>query len=371
MQADIVVLPGDGIGPEVMREAVRVLETVADRAGHRFTLREALIGGVAIAEAGTPLPAETVRDCLSADGVLLAAVGGPAVKVERRSEPVRPEEGLLGLRRALGVYANLRPVRVHRQLVGASPLREEWVSGVDLLIVRELTGGLYFGARREAGDELTDGVTAYDTMIYGVSEIERIAHVAFRLAERRSRTVVSVDKANVLASSRLWRRVVERTAAEYADVKCESMLVDAAAMHLLRRPRTFDVLLTSNLFGDILADEASMLAGSLAMLPSASLSDSGPGLFEPVHGSAPDLAGQGVANPVGMILSGAMLLRHGLGLEAEAAAVEAAVGRALSEGWRTQDLAGSGETPVGTKAFGERILEALNREWDNTGEGAK
>jgi len=371
MQADIVVLPGDGIGPEVMREAVRVLQAVADLAGHQFSFRESLIGGVAITETGNPLPQETVDACLAADGVLLAAVGGPAGKAVPGVEAVRPEQGLLGLRRELNAYANLRPVHVYPQLVDASPLREEYVTGVDLVIVRELTGGLYFGARKEAGPDLADETVAYDTMAYRAHEIERIARVAFRLATGRSGKVISVDKANVLASSRLWRRVVERTAAEYVDVEVESMLVDAAAMYLLRCPRTFDVLLTANLFGDILADEASMLAGSLAMLPSASLSDDGPGLFEPVHGSAPDLAGKGVANPVGMILSSAMLLRHGLGLQAEAAAVEAAIDRVLEDGWRTEDLDGSGRNAVGTEELGDRIAEALNREWNTRQEGVK
>ena len=371
MQADIVVLPGDGIGPEVMREAVRVLEAVADLAGHQFSFRELLIGGAAIAETGNPLPQETVDACLAADGVLLAAVGGPAGKAVSGSEAVRPEQGLLGLRRELKAYANLRPVRVYPQLVDASPLREERVVGVDLVIVRELTGGLYFGARKEAGADLTDETAAYDTMTYRAKEVERIAHVAFRLATGRSAKVISVDKANVLASSRLWRRVVERTAVEHAGVEVESMLVDAAAMHLLRCPRSFDVLLTANLFGDILADEASMLAGSLAMLPSASLSDDGPGLFEPVHGSAPDLAGKDVANPVGMILSSAMLLRHGLRLPTEAAAVETAVDRTLEAGWRTEDLVGSGRSAIGTKEFGDRVVEALDREWNTDQEGGR
>jgi len=360
MQAEIVVLPGDGVGPEVMDEAVRVLEAVADLAGHDFSFRELLVGGAAIAETSHPLPEETLRACRTADGVLLAAVGGPPVRIRPNEEPVRPEQGLLGLRRELGVYANLRPVRVYPQLLGASPLRDEQGAGVNLVIVRELTGGLYFGDRMEAGAELTDDTTAYDTMVYQAREVERIAHVGFKLAAKRRRNVVSVDKANVLASSRLWRRVVERTAAAYADVECESMLVDAAAMHLLRRPKTFDVVLTANLFGDILADEASMLVGSLAMLPSASLSDEGPGLFEPVHGSAPDLAGQGVANPIGMILSGAMFLRHGLGLEAEAKTVEEAVERVLDDGWRTQDLAVNGQSAVGTREFGDLVLGALN-----------
>ncbi len=369
MQANIVVLPGDGIGPEVVHEAERVLEAIAVRAKHQFTLRRSLVGGAAIAETGSPLPDETVNACLSADAVLLAAVGGPAVKIDRVADPVRPEEGLLGLRRELRAYANLRPVRVYRQLLEASPLHGKQVAGVDLLIVRELTGGLYFGARKEAESELTDDTTAYDTMIYSAKEIERIASVAFRLAEGRSRRVISVDKANVLASSRLWRRVVERTADRHPNIECESMLVDAAAMHLLRRPQTFDVLLTANLFGDILADEASMLVGSLAMLPSASLSDDGPGLFEPVHGSAPDLAGQGVANPIGMILSAAMLLRHGLRLEAEASAVEAAVERVLDDGWRTQDLARAGEEVVGTKEFGDRVVDALDLMWATGREG--
>ena len=355
MEAKIIALPGDGIGPEVVAEGAKVLQAVARRCGHDFAIEESLIGGCAIDCVGTALPDATLEACRQADAVLFGAAGGP-----RWSDPsasVRPEQGLLRLRRELGLYANLRPVRPRRALRDASPLRSERLEGVDLLVVRELTGGIYFGARQEAAG---DAETAYDTMVYTGDEIRRIAQVAFRLASGRRGKVTSVDKANVLATSRLWRRVVARVAAEYPAVTLENMLVDAAAMYLLRRPASFDVIVTGNMFGDILTDEASMLAGSMGMLPSASLGEGPNGLYEPIHGSAPDIAGQGIANPLGTILSVAMLLRHSLGLEQEANSVEAAVESVLNQGYRTRDIAGQGMSTVGTQKMGDLVVKALS-----------
>ena len=345
MNAKIILLPGDGAGPEVVAEARRVLGAVAEHYGHGFTFEEHLIGGSAIDATGDPLPSDTLSACLEADAVLLGAVGGP--KWADPTAAVRPEQGLLGIRKEMGLFANLRPVRIHPELADASPLRADRLEGVDLVIVRELTGGIYFGNRQEAAPA-ADGeqAAAYDTMSYNESEVRRIAHVAFDLARTRGGRVMSVDKANVLASSRLWRRVVADVASEYPEVPCDTMLVDAAAMHLLRRPSDFDVVLTSNMFGDILADEASMLAGSMGLLPSASLGEviegkpfPRAGLYEPIHGSAPDIAGQGIVNPLATILSAAMLLRHSLGLVDEAEAVERAVETTLRDGLRTVDLA--------------------------------
>ncbi len=364
MDAQIVVLPGDGIGPEVVAEGVRVLRAVAERYGHRFTFEEALIGGCAIDAVGDPLPKETLQACRRADAVLLGAVGGP--KWSDPAAGVRPEQGLLGLRKGLELFANLRPVHVYPTLLSASPLRPELLDGVDLLVVRELTGGIYFGQRREA---TADDPSAYDTMTYHAGEVQRIAHRAFRLARARKATastqgrVTSVDKANVLATSRLWRRVVTEVAKDYPDVELEHVLVDAAAMELLRCPSEFDVILTANMFGDILTDEAAMLAGSMGMLPSASLSTGRFGVYEPIHGSAPDIAGEGVANPLATILSVAMLLRHSLGLTDEAQAVERAVEVALGEG-RTPDIAslgecGAGPKTVGTAEMGDLVVTRL------------
>ena len=354
MDARIVTLQGDGVGPEVIAEAVKTLRAVGERYGHRFTFEEALIGGAAIDATGEPLPPETLASCEGADAILLGAVGGP--KWDDPAAAVRPEQGLLGLRKALGLFANLRPVRVIPALVDASPLKPEHLDGVDLVIVRELTGGIYFGPRQEAEGAVSE---AFDTLLYTADEVRRIAHVAFRLARNRRRKVTLVDKANVLASSRLWRRIVAEVAMEYPDVDLEPMLVDAAAMHLLRRPSDFDVLLTGNMFGDILADEASMLAGSMGMLPSASLGAGAIGLYEPIHGSAPDIAAMGIVNPLAAILSGAMLLRYSLGLHREAEAVESAVEGTLADGWRTPDIAGPATTPVGTAEMGDRIVERL------------
>jgi len=331
----IVTLPGDGIGPEVLAAALELLQAVAPD----LSYDEHLIGGAAIDATGTALPDGTLDACRRADAVLLAAVGGPKWDTTDPDTP-RPEQGLLGLRSGLGLYANLRPVRPLPALYDASPLRREVIERTDLLVVRELTGGIYFGDRGLNGD------TAHDTCVYSEGEIERIARVAFRLARRK---VTSVDKANILETSRLWRKTVERVA-EGEETPLEHMLVDNAAMQLVSRPAEFDVVLTENMFGDILSDEAAMLTGSLGMLPSASLGESGPGLFEPVHGSAPDIAGTGRANPLAMFGSVAMMLRHGLSMEDAAAAVESAVDLALGEGLRTPDLGGDASTEAATRA---------------------
>jgi len=356
MNATIILIPGDGIGPEVVAEGRKVLEAVAAGFGHTFAFREALIGGIAIDQTGVPLPHDTLDACRTADAVLLGAAGGP--KWSDPSAPVRPEQGLLRLRKELGLFANLRPVKVIPALVGASALKPEVVSGVDLVIVRELTGGLYFGQPQGRRDDET-GRAAVDTLYYTEAEIERLMRVAFDLARTRRKKVTSVDKANVLASSRLWREVAHEVASDYPDVACEDVLVDACAMHLIRRPADFDVVATENMFGDILSDEASMLAGSLGMLPSASLGSGPPGLYEPVHGSAPDIAGQGIANPLATILSVAMLLRSSLGLPDEAAAVERAVEEVLAAGHRSADLAEPGQPSVGTQAMGDLVVAAL------------
>jgi 3-isopropylmalate dehydrogenase len=338
MHSKITLLPGDGIGPEVVVEAVRVLDTVAAKYGHTFAYTERLIGGCSIDKSGTALTDETLADCKASDAVLLGAVGGP--KWDDTSARVRPEQGLLGLRKGLGVFANLRPVKVHPALVDSSPLKPEKLKGVDILVIRELTGGLYFGQPR--GRKMKDGhECAVDTLEYCDEEIRRVVELAFRLAQGRRRKVSSVDKANVLESSRLWRQVAVETGARYPDVQLEHVLIDTAAMRLVSNPAAFDVLVTENMFGDILTDEASVLAGSMGMLPSASLGAGGPGLFEPIHGSAPDIAGLGIANPVGTILSAALLLRHSLSLEAEASSIEKAVDEAITAGCRTRDLGGS------------------------------
>ena len=362
MKAHIVVLPGDGIGQEVTAAGLQVLQAVGAAFGHMFSTEEQLLGGCAIDATGSALPDQTRNACLRADAVLLGAVGGP--KWDDPTAAVRPEQGLLGIRQALGLYANLRPAKPHPTLVAASPLRPERLQGVDLLVVRELTGGIYFGQPRERRQE--DGEwLALDTMIYKEHEIRRVAHLALSMARERRRKVTSVDKANVLETSRLWRQVVGEVATDYPDVTLEHMLVDAATMHLLSRPAGFDVILTTNLFGDILTDEASMLTGSLGNLPSASLGEEcnryglPRGLYEPIHGSAPDIAGKGVANPVGAILSLAMLLRYSLGLEREATAAEAAVERVLLGGHRTADLAQEGEPVLTTSEMTALVVKAL------------
>jgi 3-isopropylmalate dehydrogenase len=348
----IAVLPGDGIGREVTAEAVKVLRAVGERTGHRFDLEYGLVGGAAMDETAEPLPAATLALCRSAAAVLLGAVGDP--KYDDPQAKVRPEQALLGLRKALNLFANLRPVWADPALSGASPLQPDLIHGVDLIVVRELTGGIYFGEPRIEGSE-----RAIDTMVYTRHEVERIAHVAFRIARGRRGKVTSVDKANVLATSRLWRTVVTAVASSYRDVTLEHLLVDAATMHLIKRPGDFDVILTGNMFGDILSDETSVLAGSMGMLPSASLAEGRYGLYEPIHGSAPDISGQGIANPLASILSAAMLLRHSLGMEEEAQAVESAVGRVLGNGYRTPDIASGGTATVTTSEMGDLVVEAL------------
>jgi 3-isopropylmalate dehydrogenase len=354
MEALIGVLPGDGIGPEVVEQALRILDTVAIAGGHRLRVQHALIGGAALDASGDSFPPDTRALALEADAVLLGAVGGP-----KWSDPTakdRPERGLLALRSAMGVFANLRPVITHPALYGASPIKPERLQGVDILVVRELTGGIYFGEKMHGADN------ASDLCSYNRSEIERVIRIGAELARQRRRKVASVDKANVLETSRLWRRVAEEMfAGEFADLKLEHVLVDAAAMHLLSRPGDFDVIVTENMFGDILTDEASMLVGSMGMLPSASLNESGRGLYEPIHGSAPDIAGQGIANPCGTILSTAMLLRHSLGLASEATAIEKAVYAAVDSGIRTRDIASPGMPTVSTRAMGDAVMTALKK----------
>jgi 3-isopropylmalate dehydrogenase len=353
VKARIAVLGGDGIGPEVTAEAVRVLEAVGRRYGHDFEFVEALVGGAAIDASGSPLPPRTIDACRESAAVLLGAVGGP--KWSDPSARVRPEQGLLELRRTLGVFANLRPVKPLPSMLDASPLKPEVIDGTDVMVVRELTGGIYFGRKTRTALE------AEDVCTYTVAEVERVTRVAGRLAMARRRRIVSVDKANVLETSRLWRSVVERILREeFPVVEFEHMLVDAAAMHLIRRPASFDVLLTENMFGDILTDEASMIAGSLGLLPSASLGDGRVGLYEPIHGSAPDIAGRGIANPYGTILSAAMLLRHSLGLEHEAAAVEYAVADAVAAGVRTADIALTGSPAVGSRDAGAAVVDRVS-----------
>jgi 3-isopropylmalate dehydrogenase len=354
MKGRIAVLAGDGIGPEVTAEGVRCLERVASLFGHQLELIPAPFGGAAIDECGTPLPEATLKTCLAADAVLLGAIGGP--RWSAPDAPTRPEAGLLRLRKELGAFANLRPVRVHSSLADASSLKAEVVRGVDLVFVRELTGGIYFGEKHR------DANGASDVCVYSVAEVERIVRVAAQLARARRRRLTSIDKSNVLETSRLWRAVTQRVVnEEFPDIALDHLLVDAAAMHLIRTPRDFDVLVTENMFGDILTDEASMLAGSLGLLPSASLGHGRRGIYEPIHGSAPDIAGRDMANPLGTILSVALLLRHSLGLAAEAAALEQAVEAALAAGARTPDLVTSGESSLSTRAMGDAVLSRLRQ----------
>ncbi len=355
MQARIVLLPGDGIGPEVTAEAVKVLNTVARSRGHTFLFEEPLFGSAAIDATGHPLPPDTLETCRRAAAILLGAVGGP--QWDGFPPDRRPEAGLMGLRRHLQLFANLRPVRAFPHLLAAAPLRPEALTGVDLLIVRELTGGLYFGEPR--GRSVRDGRRrAVDTLAYSEDEIARVARVAFDAARTRRRRVTSIDKANVLHSGQLWREVVGEVGRDYPDVTLDHLLVDSAALQLVRRPAAFDVIVTENMFGDILSDEAAGLVGSLGLLPSASLGAAGASLYEPVHGTAPDISGQGIANPIGAILSAAMLLRYALQLSDEAAAVERAVDRVIAGGARTPDVAAGGPT-ISTSAFGDRVVSLL------------
>ncbi len=361
MHAKIAVLPGDGIGPEVTTEAVALLDVVAHLYNHQFEFETAPIGGNAIDSTGTPLPEMTLTLAKQSDGVLLGAVGGP--RWDKEPAHRRPETGLLALRKGLDVFANLRPIQVFSNLVDASPLKREIVDGVDMLIVRELTGGLYFG-RPRGRTEGPDGIDVVDTLQYSEREIRRILKLGFEIAEKRRRSLTSVDKANVLESSRVWREVAEAMAQDYPKVKLSHQLVDSAAMQIVRDPKRFDVVVTENLFGDILSDEAAVITGSIGLLPSASLGADGPGIYEPIHGSAPDIAGQGVANPLATMLSAAMLLRHSLGLEQEAQVVEDGVRRVLEEGARTPDLTGSsiGKADViGTEEMAKRVREAVKK----------
>jgi 3-isopropylmalate dehydrogenase len=356
MQLRIAVLPGDGVGPEVAEQAVRVLREIANSHGHNFFFEDYPAGGAAIRTFGSPLPQPTLEACLAADAVLLGAVGTP--EFDHLPFGKRPEAGLLQLRQALGGFANLRPVISHRALVPSSPLRSEIVEGVDILIVRELLGGLYFGEPRGISSQNGRSV-AFNTMRYSAGEIERVAHIAFEAAMKRRRKVTSVDKANVLETSQLWRQTVSLVAAEYPRVELDHLYVDAAAMHLITNPGRFDVLLTENLFGDILSDEASVITGSLGMLASATIGGA-VDLYEPVHGSAPDIAGKGIANPLGAIASAAMLLRHTAQLEDQAKDIEMAIGEVLKAGYRTPDIAReTGGRVIGTAEMGELVTEAI------------
>ena len=355
MEFKIALVKGDGIGPEIVDSAVRVLEKIGQTFGHTFTCTPYLAGGCAIDAVGIPLPRETVDGCLAADSVLLGAVGGP--KWDKNPGNLRPEKALLGLRSALGLFTNLRPAKIYPALAGDCPLRPDIVAqGFDMVMVRELTGGIYFGERGRRDGKY--GPEAYDTEAYSVMEIERIARVAFETARKRRKNVISIDKANVLETSRLWRETVHRIAAEYPDVTCTDMLVDNAAMQLVRNPAQFDVVVTTNMFGDILSDEASQITGSIGLLPSASLGSTKRGLYEPIHGSAPDIAGQNKANPIATILSAAMMLRYSFDLGAEADAIEAAVDRVLNQGLRTADL-GGGEASLGCTEMTDAILKEL------------
>jgi 3-isopropylmalate dehydrogenase len=352
MKAKLVLLPGDGIGPEVVAEAVRVMDAIAGKFKHEWTYQERLMGGCSIDQFGSSLTEETLADCQAADAVVLGAVGGP--KWDDPNAKDRPERGLLALRKGLGVFANLRPVKVHPALIDSSPLKPEKLQGVDILVIRELTGGLYFGWPK--GRDSKDGrERAVDTLEYYDYEIRRVMELAFKLAKNRKKKVTSVDKANVLESSRLWRQIAVQIGKANPDTALEHVLVDTAAMRLITGPAWIDVMVTENMFGDILTDEASVLAGSMGMLPSASLGEGRVGLYEPIHGSAPDIAGKGIANPIGMILSCALLFRHSLGLEQEAATIEKAVDATITAGARTADLGGK----LTTRQMAEEIIQLL------------
>ncbi len=353
----IAVLPGDGIGPEVVGEALKVLKKTEELFGYQFETESALFGGIAIDERGTPLPQDTLEICRSADAVLLGAVGGP--KWDNNSKELRPETGLLGIRKALGLFSNIRPAVIFDCLKDASTLKPEVLEGTDLIVVRELTGGIYFGEKfRRDG---ANGQEAVDTCVYNVNEIERIVRQGFEIAQKRRKKLASVDKANVLETSRLWREVVNRIAPEYPDVELEHILVDNCAMQLLRRPSSFDVIVTENMFGDILSDEAAMLTGSIGMLSSASLGEGSFGLYEPVHGSAPDIAGQGVANPIATVLSVALMLRLTFGYADAADSIERAVKNVLDAGHRTGDIAVDRSKAIGTTAMGDLIVAAMTK----------
>lgn len=356
MNYHIATIPGDGIGPEVVAETIKVLDRVGERFGHQFNFNEVVAGGAAIDATGNCLPQETIDICKSSDAVLLGAVGGP--KWDNQPGNNRPERALLGIRKELGLFANLRPAMVFDELASASPLKAEILEGgLDIVIVRELTGGIYFGER--GTKETENGLAAFDVEEYSEMEIKRIAEVAFDMAIKRDKKVTSVDKANVLESSKLWRKTVEDVAKSYPEVELEHMYVDNAAMQLVRNPKQFDVIVTSNIFGDILSDEASQITGSIGMLPSASLATGNFGMYEPVHGSAPDIAGQNKANPIATILSAAMMLRYTFELAEEADAVEAAVNKFLAKGYRTLDISAGAKGALGTKETGDKITELI------------
>ena len=356
MKKNITVIKGDGIGPEIVTQAMRVLDKIAEKHGHEFCYTEALAGGCAIDAVGKPLPEESLQACLSADSVLLGAVGGP--KWDAVDQSIRPEKALLGIRKAMGLYANMRPAKLFPQLSNASPLSDEVVArGIDMVVVRELIGGIYFG---DKGVEEIDGEkSAYDVMRYSEHEIERIARTAFDTARKRNKKVTSIDKMNVLSSSRLWRDVVHRVAEEYPDVELVDMLVDNAAMQLVRDPSQFDVIVTENMFGDILSDEASMITGSIGMIPSSSLGETKNGMYEPIHGSAPDIAGKDLANPIGTILAAAMMLKYSFDMDKESEEIENAVASVLDAGYRTGDIMSPGKTQVGCQKMGDLIVAAL------------
>ena len=355
MKAKITLLPGDGIGPEIVDATRQVLETVASKSGHSFAFSTHLIGGIAIDETGVPLPDDTIVACRSADAVLLGAVGGP--KWDDPTADVRPEQGLLGMRKALKLFANVRPVKVYRGLEAASPLKADRLRGVDLVFIRELTGGIYFGQPK--GKEMRNGLrTGFDTMVYDESEIRRIVQLAFDVARKRRKRVTSIDKANVLQAMQVWREVATEVGKENSDVHLEHQLVDSAAMRLVTDPASFDVIVSGNMFGDILSDEGAVLTGSLGLLPSASLGEGKLGVYEPIHGSAPDIAGRGIANPLGTILSAAMLLRHSLDLDQDAKAIEDAVQKVLDNGLRTADL-GGGKSALTTTQMAHAVMAAI------------
>ena len=356
MKARIVTLPGDGIGPEVMASAEKVLDKVASQFDHDLQIDERLMGGISIDQNGTALTDETLADCLEADAVLLGAVGGP--KWDDPNAKVRPEQGLLALRKEMGLFANLRPVSTHPKLQDSSPLKNQILADVDILVVRELTGGIYFGEPKCRKVNENGNTYAVDSMVYWDYEIKRIVQLACSLAEDRQGKVTSVDKANILESSRLWRQIATEVADNHPNISFNHLLVDAAAMHLITKPSNFDVLVTSNMFGDILTDEASVLTGSMGNLPSASVGESGPGLYEPIHGSAPDIAGKGIANPIGMILSTALLLRHSLKLDREAECIETSVNLALHDGCRTIDLQQDGNS-LSTQQMTEAVIDRM------------
>lgn len=358
MNKTIAVIKGDGIGPEIVSEALKVLDKIAEKYGHTFIYKEVLAGGCAIDATGMPLPQETIDTCLASDSVLLGAVGGP--KWDHLGGETRPEKALLGIRHELGLYANIRPSKLFDALKNACPLKDEIVgNGLDLVIVRELIGGAYFGKKVIIEQNENGEKAAYDTMIYSVSEVERIARVAFDMARKRRKKVTSVDKANVLESSRLWREVLHRIAKEYPDVEYSDMLVDNTAMQLVRNPGQFDVIVTENMFGDILSDEASMITGSIGMIPSSSLGEGTRGMYEPIHGSAPDIAGQDKANPIATILSAAMMLKYSFDMAEESVAIEKAVDAVLNQGYRTGDIMSEGKTLVSCSQMGKMIVDLI------------